>query len=169
MSLEGTNSSRIQSLSRKDVHQPPTAEGPQSPVPRNTLPVDGTGVQLFSLSPQVRDHDQAVAVLRAEVRSSVSEARTLLQETRRLRHDQRKYLLRQLDAARAYEKQLKSELKQLDNDKRDEVSVGRGQGRLGGVSREVNTRQRRGVITSPMRVIIGVGMNRRREGRSRSR
>nr|XP_027220001.1 RING finger protein 207-like [Penaeus vannamei] len=70
---------------------------------------------------KVRDHDQAVAVLRAEVRSSVSEARTLLQETRRLRHDQRKYLLRQLDAARAYEKQLKSELKQLDNDKRDET------------------------------------------------
>ncbi|KAK4310737.1 hypothetical protein Pmani_017723 [Petrolisthes manimaculis] len=69
---------------------------------------------------KVRDHDQAVAVLRAEVRSSVSEARTLLQETRRLRHDQRKYLLRQLDAARAYEKQLKSELKALDNDKKDE-------------------------------------------------
>ncbi|XP_071543982.1 uncharacterized protein [Panulirus ornatus] len=70
---------------------------------------------------KVRDHDQAVAVLRAEVRSTVGEARTLLQETRRLRHDQRKYLLRQLDAARAYEKQLKSELKTLDNDKKDET------------------------------------------------
>ncbi|XP_063875771.1 E3 ubiquitin-protein ligase TRIM17-like isoform X2 [Scylla paramamosain] len=69
---------------------------------------------------KVRDHDQAVAVLRAEVRSSVGEARTLLQETRRLRHDQRKYLLRQLDAARAYEKQLKSELKALDNDKKED-------------------------------------------------
>ncbi|XP_050733778.1 uncharacterized protein LOC127007146 isoform X3 [Eriocheir sinensis] len=69
---------------------------------------------------KVRDHDQAVAVLRAEVRSSVGEARTLLQETRRLRHDQRKYLLRQLDAARAYEKQLKSELKSLDNDKKED-------------------------------------------------
>ncbi|XP_042241789.1 peptidyl-prolyl cis-trans isomerase, chloroplastic-like isoform X2 [Homarus americanus] len=44
----------------------------------------------------------------------------LLQETR-VRHDQRKYLLRQLDAARAYEKQLKSELKTLDNDKKDET------------------------------------------------
>ncbi|XP_069169086.1 uncharacterized protein [Procambarus clarkii] len=70
---------------------------------------------------KVRDHDQAVAVLRAEVRSTVGEARTLLQETRRLRHDQRKYLLRQLDAARAYEKQLKSELKTIDNDKKDET------------------------------------------------
>ncbi|XP_045134644.1 uncharacterized protein LOC123518097 isoform X2 [Portunus trituberculatus] len=69
---------------------------------------------------KVRDHDQAVAVLRAEVRSSVGEARTLLQETRRLRHDQRKYLLRQLDAARAYEKQLKSELKTLDSDKKED-------------------------------------------------
>ncbi|KAG0730175.1 Peptidyl-prolyl cis-trans isomerase [Chionoecetes opilio] len=69
---------------------------------------------------KVRDHDQAVAVLRAEVRSSVGEARNLLQETRRLRHDQRKYLLRQLDAARAYEKQLKSELKSLDNDKKED-------------------------------------------------
>ncbi|KAG7158048.1 E3 ubiquitin-protein ligase TRIM32-like 2 [Homarus americanus] len=39
----------------------------------------------------------------------------------RVRHDQRKYLLRQLDAARAYEKQLKSELKTLDNDKKDET------------------------------------------------
>ncbi|MPC70063.1 hypothetical protein E2C01_064300 [Portunus trituberculatus] len=73
-----------------------------------------------SFPPQVRDHDQAVAVLRAEVRSSVGEARTLLQETRRLRHDQRKYLLRQLDAARAYEKQLKSELKTLDSDKKED-------------------------------------------------
>ncbi|KAK8733046.1 hypothetical protein OTU49_006733 [Cherax quadricarinatus] len=70
---------------------------------------------------KVRDHDQAVAVLRAEVRCTVGEARTLLQETRRLRHDQRKYLLRQLDAARAYEKQLKSELKSLDNEKKDET------------------------------------------------
>lgn len=113
--------------SRRDVWQPPSP----TPVQCNALSVDGTGVQMISLSPQVRDHDQAVAVLRAEVRSSVSEARTLLQETRRLRHDQRKYLLRQLDAARAYEKQLKSELKQLDNDKRDEVSVGRGRGRPG--------------------------------------
>ena len=52
----------------------------------------------------------------------MGEARTLLQETRRLRHDQRKYLLRQLDAARAYEKQLKSELKTLDNDKKEDVS-----------------------------------------------
>ncbi|XP_066973453.1 uncharacterized protein [Macrobrachium rosenbergii] len=70
---------------------------------------------------KVRDHDQAVAVLRAEVRSSVNEARSLLQETRRLRHDQRKYLLRQLDAARAYEKQLKADLKSLDSDKKDEA------------------------------------------------
>lgn len=70
---------------------------------------------------RVRDHDQAMAVLRAEVRSSVNEARTLLQETRRLRHDQRKYLLRQLDAARAYEKQLKADLKSLDSDKKDEA------------------------------------------------
>ncbi|CAL4064889.1 unnamed protein product, partial [Meganyctiphanes norvegica] len=73
---------------------------------------------------RVRDHDEAVSILRSEVRAAVVEARNLLQETRRLRHDQRKYLLRQLDAARAYEKQLKTELKGLDNDKKEEGKNG---------------------------------------------
>ena len=62
-------------------------------------------------------------MLQAEVRQAVADTRTLQQETRRLRHDQRKYLLRQLDACRAFEKTLKSELKSVDTHKKEEVRI----------------------------------------------
>ena len=57
------------------------------------------------------------------MRQAVNDTRTLQQETRRLRHDQRKYLLRQLDACKAFEKTLKAELKSLDTQKKEEVRI----------------------------------------------
>ncbi|RXG57044.1 hypothetical protein Avbf_13550 [Armadillidium vulgare] len=69
-------------------------------------------------APRVRDHDEAITSLKTEVRQAIKDARTLQQETRRLRQDHRKYLVRQLDACRAFEKQIKADLKAIDNDKK---------------------------------------------------
>lgn len=69
------------------------------------------------------DHDEAVSYLRSEVRQAAMDTRNLRQETRKLRHDQRQYLNRQLDACRAFEKQLKVQLKALSSDKKDEVRI----------------------------------------------
>lgn len=70
---------------------------------------------------QVLDHDEAISYLRAEVRQASMDARNLRSETRKLRHDQRQYLNRQLEACRAFEKTLKAQLKALSTDKKEEV------------------------------------------------
>ncbi|XP_047740096.1 uncharacterized protein LOC125179044, partial [Hyalella azteca] len=74
-----------------------------------------------ALGHKVLDHDEAVTCLRGEVRQAALDTRNLRQETRKLRHDQRVYLNRQLDACRAFEKQLKAQLKALSSDKKEEV------------------------------------------------
>ena len=76
---------------------------------------------MLNVSLQVLDHDEAISYLRSEVRQATIDARNLRQETRKLKHDQRQYLNRQLEACKAFEKTLKAQLKALSSDKKEEV------------------------------------------------